>query len=188
MKSLPKSLTSKPFTYQQALKQGLSQYALNQLLEQGSIERVARGLYQNTGEDLSDEVLFSRATKLVGTESAVCLLSALSYYQLTDLIPKQVWLMVPASKRTSNKSVKLFRTRKPSWKIGIEKHNGYKITDLERTLVDSLSNKSVISKRVGIDALKLAIYEKKTNLNKIIKMANALEVKHRILPYIEALS
>ena len=188
MKSLPKSLASRPFTYQQALKKGLNQYALNCLLEQGTIERVARGVYQNIGEDLSDEVLFCRATKLVGSQSAICLLSALSYYQLTDLIPKQIWLMVPDSKRTTSTSVKLFRTRRPKWNTGIEKHCGYNITSLERTIVDSLTNKSVISKRVGLDALKLAVKEKKTSLNKIIKISIALEVKHLIFPYIEALS
>lgn len=188
MKKLPKKLQDRPFTYTEATESGLTQYQLNCLLEQDEIERIERGLYQATGIDFSDEELFRQATKLISSKSAVCLLSALSYYQLTDIIPKKVWLMVPASKRTQHNSVKLFRTNKPHWNKGIVSENGFKITSLERTIIGCLTNKSVMSVRVGIDALKLAIRDKQTTGTKILNMADALNVKHRILPYLEVLA
>lgn len=188
MHKLPKKLQNRPFTYTEATESGLSQYQLNCLLKQDEIERVERGLYQATGIDFSDEELFKQATKLISSKSAVCLLSALSYYQLTDIIPKKVWLMVPASKRTKHNSVKLFRTNKPNWNTGIVSERGFKITSVERTIIDCLTNKSVISVRVGIDALKLAIQTKHTTGTKILNMADALNVKHRVLPYLEVLA
>jgi len=36
------------------------------------------------------------------------------------------------------------------------------ITSIERTIVDSLTSKSLVSPRLGIEALKRAIFEKKT--------------------------
>ena len=138
--------------------------------------------------DLSDEELYRRAVKRVGAPSAVCLLSALSYYELTDTIPKQVWLMVPKEKRVQSPSVRLYRARDPRWGVGIESKDGYKITSLERTIVDALTLKALVSPRLGIDALRTAISSKKTSANKILQIAKTLDVKHRVLPYIEVLS
>jgi len=188
MNRLPKPLRGKQFTYQEACAKGLSQYAIGKLIEIGGIERIEHGLYRSLGEDISDDECYRRAISTVGEPAVVCLLSALSHFDLTDTIPKQVWLMVPAEKRTKSSSVKLYRARDPRWTIGVVSKDGYSITSLERTIVDSMTRKALISPRFGIDAIKLAISTKKTTAHKILEMSNALGVKHRILPYIEALS
>lgn len=188
MKKLPKSLQSKTFTYSEACESGLTKYAIAKLIESGELERIERGLYRAVGEDLSDEELYRRAIKKVGEPAAVCLLSALSHYELTDIIAKQVWLMVPAEKRIKSSNIKLYRARDLKWRVGIDSHRGYKMTSLERTIIDSLTLKTIISPRVGLDALKRAIANKKTDVSKIIKVANALGVSHRIMPYLEALT
>ncbi len=188
MTKLPKSLQGRPFTYSEASSCGLTQYSLRQLLVAESIERIERGIYQAAGVDLSEEELYRRAVKRTGEPSAVCLLSALSHYDLTDTIPKIVWLMVPAGKRTTSLNVKLYRARDPKWNIGIIKGQGYSITTIERTLVDSLTHKSLLASRVGLDALKRAIAEKRTTASKVMEMSVALGVQHRVLSYIEVLS
>lgn len=188
LKTLPKSLSKKPFTYQEACKCGLTQYAIRKFLEDGVIERLERGLYRSVGEDLSEEELYRRAVKRAGKPSAVCLLSALSYYELTDTIPKKVWLMVPAGKRIKSPNIKLYRARDPRWKVGVVTQDGYSITSLERTIVDSLTLKTLVAPRLGIDALKRAIFGKQTTAAKILKISDMLGVKHRVLPTIEALS
>ena len=185
--SLPKALLRKQFTYHEARDQGLTQYALQKLLNVGAIERLERGTYRTVDEDLSDEELFRNVTKRVGDPAVVCLLSALSYYELTDLIPRQVWLMVPKEKRVKSSGIKLYRARNPRWKIGVISRDGYSITSLERTIVDAMTLRAVISPRIGIDALKAALTTRKTSANKLIRIAAELGVKHRILPYIEAL-
>jgi len=187
-RSLPKSIQGKPFTYKEACKKGLTQYAIQKLLEAGVIERLERGLYRSVDEDLSDEELYRRATKRVGKPAVICLLSALSYYELTDNIPKQVWLMVPKEKRVKSSRVKLYRARNPQWKVGIVTKDGYSITSLERTIVDALTLKALLSPRLGVDALKSAIARKNTSANKVLQTATQLGAKHRVLPYVEALS
>jgi predicted transcriptional regulator of viral defense system len=186
--SVPKPLQGKPFTYNEARNKGLTQYAVQKLLDAGIIERIEHGLYRSMDVDLSDEEIYRHAIKRVGKPAVVCLLSALSYYELTDVIPKQVWLMVPKEKRIKSSSVKLYRASDPSWKVGIESKNGYSITSIERTIVDALTLKALVPNRLGIDALKSAISNKKTSANKVLKIASDLGVKHRVLPYIEALS
>lgn len=186
--ALPEELRRGPFTYKEACEAGFTQYAVTKLLESGVIERIEHGLYQVTNTDITEEEQFIRAIKKVGEPSAVCLLSALSHYGLTDTIPKKVWLMVDDHKRVKSGYIKLYRARDPKWEVGIVSPDGYPITSLERTIVDSLTHARLVSARLGIDALKQAIGENKTTASKILSVADELRMKHRVLPYIEALS
>ena len=74
------------------------------------------------------------------------------------------------------------------WKVGVISHGGYSITTIERTIVDALTLKAIISPRMGIDALKRAIATKKTTATKVLHLASAMGVHHRVVPYVEALS
>lgn len=187
-KTFPKALRGKPFTYREATSLGLTQYAMRRLLATEVIERIERGIYRTVGHDVSESELFRRAIKKIGEPSAVCLLSALSYYHLTDIIPDRVWLMVPAKTRTTSKNIRLYRARDPQWQIGVIVEDGYSITSVERTLVDSLTSKSILPVRIGLDALKRAVSEKQTSISKVINMSKSLGVLHRIIPYVDALS
>ena len=80
--------------------------------------------------------MFQEACAYIGTPSAISLLSALSYYNLTDTIPNKIWLIVPISKRTRRRDLRLLRITNPHWDIGIDKKQGYWITSINRTLVD----------------------------------------------------
>jgi predicted transcriptional regulator of viral defense system len=188
MDSLPPKLQEKPFTVSQAAKQGLSFYELGKLVSSGTVEQIARGIYRAAGGDIGEEEQYRMAILRVGTQSAICLLSALSHYHLTDVIPKKTWVMVPGQKRTSDRTLKLFRARNPHWKIGIQKEDGYSITTIERTLVDCLTQRSRLGTNTSVAALRTAIESKKTTLSKVLEMAKELRVVHRILPYIEALA
>jgi predicted transcriptional regulator of viral defense system len=188
MGQLPAELSQKPFTRSQAAKQGVSTYLLKKLLVEGVIEQLMRGVYRVSTGDISEEDQFRAATLRVGSSSAICLVSALFHYHLTDTIPKKTWIMVPISKRTIYRDLKLLRTRNPDWNIGVEKREGYAITTLERTIIDCLNYRAKIGTQIGIDALRRAIGSKKTTLGKIMDVAVKLRLVHRIRPYIEALS
>ena len=84
--------------------------------------------------------------------------------------------------------MKVFRKRNPYWNIGIEIKEGYSITSIERTIAETLIYRAQLGSTLGIEALKRAIFEKKTTLGKVLDMATKLKVSHRILSYIEALS
>ena len=188
MVEIPPKLREKPFSLNQAIKQGVSRYGLNKLLAKGIVELVVRGVYRVIQDDYSEEDQYRIATLRVDTPSAICLVSALSHYGLTDAIPKKTWIMVPASKRTNQADFKLLRTRNPHWNVGIEKRDGYSITTLERTIVDVLCARARIGTQIGTEALLKAIQSKETTLGKIMDMAVKLKVDHRIRPYIEALA
>ena len=185
---LPGNLQKGLFTTQKALKNDLSKKDLFVLIENSTITRLARGVYCHAERDLSEEDQAALATLIVGKPSALCLLSALSYHQLTDIIPKKSWVMVPVTKRTQHSMLRLYRTSHPQWDIGIQKEKNYWVTDIERTLVDCLVQKRLLGTQTSAEALRQAIRDKKTTLDKVLRMAVRLKAEHRIITYIEALA
>jgi predicted transcriptional regulator of viral defense system len=177
---IPKPLQSRPFTYEEALKHGLSLQKLRSLVQAGEINHFGRNIYLEAGLDYSEEDQFQMATRLIGKLSAVCLISALSHYECTDIIPKQTWMMVSANKQTKNKDIRLHRMAHPHWNIGIIQKKGYSITSLERTLIEALAYKTKIGLPVGNQALRNCLESKKVKLKNLAEMATDLGLYKRI--------
>lgn len=168
---------------------GLSKASLTRMVKAGILDRVSRGVYQVSDRNIgAGEDVYTVATLRCGTPSAICLLSALEYYQITDHIAGQVWVLVPAPKRVAAKDLKLIRSRNPQWEIGIRKTKHYWMTTLERTLVDCLLYKRLIGSQVALGTLKQALAQKKVKLGTIYDMAKKMGVEHRIRPIIETLA
>lgn len=185
---LPNNLKNRLFSTQKAINNGLRYKDLRHLTESRVITRLTRGIYCESDHDLSEEDQAILATMIVGKPSAICLLSALSHHQLTDIIPKATWIMVPDTKRTQHATLRVFRTTHPRWSVGIQKEIGYWVTTVDRTIVDCLAQKRLIGTQTAVEALRHAIKDQKTTLDKILKMATRLKVEHRIITYIEALA
>lgn len=174
LKNFPKQLKKGPFSIKTAGSYGISRYQIYRLAKKGQLERLERGVYRVPVMDINDEDTYRAATLIVGSASAICLLSALSYYNLTDEIPRQTWIMVEKQKRVLHPHIRLVRTNQPKWNIGVEKHKGFNITSVERTIIDCIVGHRYLGKMIGIDVLKRALKEHKTSLNKVIAMASEL--------------
>jgi predicted transcriptional regulator of viral defense system len=190
MVKLPKKLQSGPFTWSEAKTLGVSQYELRHLLVNETIERLARGVYRaKTHIDFSEGDQHNVAILRVGQPSAICLISALAYHHLTDVIPKKTWVLVNANKITTQKDIRLWRRRNPNWSIGIKTLDGLTVTSIERTLVECLRYSGLIGGPfLVISSIRLALQENKTTMSELLKMAEKLGAKKKILPYLEALA
>lgn len=188
-KSIPSRIANAPFTTRDAVSCGLSKAYLTRMVRRGMLQRLCRGVYQSSGiDDGGNEEMYRVAALRCGIPSAICLLSALEFYHLTDQIPKQIWVLVPANKRIVSKDLKLIRSRKPRWDIGILKKEHYWITTLERTLIDGLLAKKWIGSQVALDAVRRAIKQNKAKLGDLYDMAKKMGVEHRVHAYLEALA
>jgi predicted transcriptional regulator of viral defense system len=183
---LSKSLKNRLFSYGEAREAGVTRHELRMLLKNGLIEQPTRGVYKDVHAILDDAQLFVSASIRVGNPSAICLISALSYYGVTDEIPNKTWIMTPFEKRSRFADLRLFRARNPHWEVGIEQQDGFRITSLDRTLIDCLTHRSQVGSQLGIQALKTAILQKRTKLRDIAEMARQLGVFSRIKGIIEA--
>lgn len=186
---LPATLNNQPFSLQKALQAGLTKYAIKGLLDEGVIEKVTRGVYQRADFDSTSlEGQFQIAVIRCQKPSSICLLSALAYYHLTDVIPQKTWIMVDQAKRVRGGDLQLIRSRHPQWNVGIDKQPQFWITGLERTLVECMVFKKRLGANVAIEALRQALNQKKTKAGPIIDMAKRLGYLHRVIPYLEALA
>lgn len=185
--NLPKELKNRLFTSDEAKGYGISQYYLNLMLSDGSLERLGRGIYRTNTGDISNEEMFAMATIWLGYPSAVCLLSALSYFNLSDEIPKKVWMMVDHSKMSHRHDLRLVRLRNPHWEIGIKKTKQFWISSVARTIIDIFMHPQIVSTTMAVQALKQAVKERQASAKEIYDMSLALGINQRILPYLEML-
>ena len=180
------------FNINEARKAGLAKKEISGLIKHGQVERISRGVYRKidpTNPIITDAELFESATFIVGKPSAICLHSALHFYGIhCESEPKEQWIMVPFEKRCAHQSIRVFRTRNPKWTIGIDKHQNFNITNLERTIIESLTNLKTIEQKIGIAALSMALNRRLTNLHKLIAMAGSLKVIHRVSEIIKIVS
>lgn len=179
------------FRAKEARAKGVPTRMLAYFCRKGLIERVGRGLYRaakafNGGFSEYEELA---VTALSIPHSAVCLISALCYYGLTDQIMREYWIAVPNSQRGPKRPhTRIVRMRNMSLglttvKIGKIK---VKIFNRERTVVDAFR---FLSHEIAIKALqaylKTAI-DHKPDLPKLSKYAKSLRVD--ITKYILAMT
>ena len=180
-----KHYKAKSFSYKEAIDFGFKASQFYKLVKNGSVERFARGHYRLKSHfPESYEKQFAEYSQLIKAKSAICLGDALSYHQLSDEIVTTPIFIVDHGVRTSVGPINLYRARNPKWEIGIDKKKGFWVTSLERSIVESMVHTDKVG-REGYIALKKAIFNKRTNIFKIIKMAEELGYKKRLAPYFE---
>lgn len=189
---LSKTLKNKPyFTTKEAKKYGISPRMLSYYVKIGKIERIAHGMYRHPdyepkGTDFQWLDLATAARKIEG--GVICLISALSYYELTDEIARVFWIAVD----NDNSKAKFPMTRivrMRNMQLGV-KHivlAGFKVKifDIERTIVDSFR---YLDLETSIKALKIYLKGEKgkpdlRKLNRYIFALRASKAKE----YIKAL-
>ena len=184
---LPTYLKKRTFSASDAKSAGISLFTLRLLVKEGQIRRITRNHYLYWELDEEKDAKFEAANQAIGLPSAICLLSALEYYDLSDEISQKIWVMVPRNKRSKRKEVKLFRCSNPEWVIGIKKSKEFWITNIDRTLIDCLYYQKYLGPFIAIKAIKIAIADKKTTLLNIANMAKKLGRYEKIKSYIEAI-
>jgi predicted transcriptional regulator of viral defense system len=186
------ALSKKPFfRAAEARALGIPARMLVYFCEQGTLERIGRGIYKtvgvDTGLDLNIEGLVLTVMSI--PNGVACLISALSIYELTDQIMREYWIAIPnADKSLKRPHAHIIRMRNMTLGQTTIKIGKYemKIFDRERTVVDAFR---YLSHEIAIKALQeylKPIKGKKPDLDKLSTYAKTLRVK--LTPYILALT
>ncbi len=176
------------FNTADAIRNGVSQPTISRLTARGEILRLAHGLYQHPLAKIDpSEVDFAIAYKKFGPKSAVGGLSALFRYGLISQVPDRIWVIVPSAVKSTDPLYRCIRTKHSS-KVGIENHCFYRMTTIERTLIESLRFATKIGLGIAVSATRKALKERKTTKKKIYEMAKAMKLDKILAEHWESIA
>ena len=172
-------------------KAGVSRHTLSRWARSGKLHRVGRGLYTHPDCTIDPaELDFAVACKHFGEQAAIAGASALFYYGLITQVPQQIWLVVQQSRKNrinfKHNRYKCLRTA-TTFKHGIDKKKHFKITSIERTIVESLWFSAKLGPRLAINAARASLAEGITTERKIGKMAEQLDMESTLAKYWESI-
>jgi predicted transcriptional regulator of viral defense system len=176
------------------LATGATAAAVSRLERDGTITRLSRGLYQLTDSPLELYQPLVEAAKLV-PKGVICLVSALSYHELTDHIPRRVWVAIgPKDWRPhiSYPPLRFVRFSLDALTHHIDAHliegAEVRITNPARTIVDLFKYRTKVGPNIAIEGLKEGLRTRKATPAEIHNIAVEMKQWNVIQPYLAALS
>lgn len=175
----------------EAIKHGITRYMLYSLRDKGIIEQVSKGIYRLVElPPISNPDWVTVSLRF--PSAVICLVSALSYHDITTQIPHYVSIAVPRNSRVPSLNyppIQAHRFSNAAYESGIEENQiddlSVKVYDLEKTLADCFKFRNRIGMDVVLEALRLYKTRKKFNIGKILKYAKICRVEKVMRPYLE---
>ena len=172
---------------------GIDRRYLKDLVNEGNIERIKRGLYRwkDAKFDIEEELI--NVSKIV-PHGVICLESALSYYKLTTYTPGEYTVAVKRNyniKLPDYPPIKLYYFSDKYYMDGVEKidinGNIIKMYNIEKTICDCLRYEDKISKDIIVESIKEYIRRRDKDISKLMNYATKAKVKDVVQKYIEVL-
>ena len=181
------------FSIEELKEAGFSHYRINQLVGEGTLQKLNKRFYENTkyqGEESDFYYVSAYAPKGV-----VCLMSAAAYYNLTTYRPDAVDVAIQRKAKISTMpdwpTLSVYYYADERYETGIrnvqEGKNQFKIYDIEKTVVDIVFFKE----KVGIEETKEVLVNylrrKDRDLNRLLRYAELLKCSDVMKTYLEVL-
>ena len=178
---------------QHAIRLGIAPRTLYNMRDAGMILRESRGLYRLADAELGSNIdLIQVALRI--SKGVICLISALSFHELTTQIPHQVYVALPidAEKpRLEYPPLRLFWLSQKTFSAGIENYEldgiSVKIYGIEKTIADCFKFRNKIGSDVALEALRDYRKREGFNIGTLLHYARIDRVERIIKPYLEAI-
>jgi predicted transcriptional regulator of viral defense system len=176
----------------QALALGVHPRTLYEMRDREVVEQVSRGIYRlATLPALGQPDLVTVALRV--PRAVVCLISALSFHELTTEIPHEVQIALPrGTKRPvlEHPPLRVFHFSGPALTEGIETLKidsiPVRIYSPAKTVADSFRFRNKIGLDVAIEALDLCLKGRRAQPADILRYARLCRVEKVMMPYLQA--
>jgi predicted transcriptional regulator of viral defense system len=172
---------------------GVDTKTLTRMVEDGEVQRMARGLYAAASYIPGAHHSLIESCKLIGT-GVVCLVSALSFHEIGTQNPSQVWIAIERGTRTpqvEDYPIQISLFSREAYSSGIEEHTVdgvvIRVYSIAKTIADCFKYRNKIGLDVAIEALKDVIQNRRTSVDEILRFARICRVERVIKPYMESL-
>ncbi|KAA3614220.1 MAG: transcriptional regulator [Planctomycetota bacterium] len=177
----------------EAIRLGVHPRTLYAMRDAGVLERLGRGLYRLADlPPLGDPDLVSVALRV--PDGVLCLISALSFHEITTQIPHEVYLALKRGAeppRLDHPPVRAFWFGERAFSEGIETHQldgvPVRVYGAAKTVVDCFKYRNKLGLETAIEALKLYLRRKRGSPNELMRLARVCRVEKVMQPYVEAL-
>jgi predicted transcriptional regulator of viral defense system len=183
-------------------KEGVTAATIGRMRRKGLVFQLSRGLYQlpDAGGDTNHAL--AEAAKLV-PRGVVCLVSALAFHQLSDIIPRSVWVAIgPKDRRPAAKQppLEIVRFRDKMLHAGVEEHRiegvTVRIYNAAKTVVDlfryrqsaGMRYKKSTGLNLALEGLREALRQRKATPAEIADYANDAGIWKVVEPYLQAMT
>lgn len=176
----------------EALHSGIHPRTLYFMRDNGLLFQVNRGLYELAEESTVQNIdLVSVAIR--APQSVVCLLSALSFHEITSQVPHEISIALKKGAETPRidfPPIKVYRFSGASFESGIVEYKidgkPVHVYNTEKTLADCFKFRNKIGMDIVLEAFKLYRERKDINVVNLMYYARICRVESIMKPYIEA--
>lgn len=177
----------------EVIKAGIHPRILYEMLEEGIIEKLSRGLYRLVElPPLGNPDIVSVCKRV--PNGVICLISALAFHEITTQIPHEVYLAVSRNAivpKIDYPPVRVFRFSGNAYSEGIEIKKvdciSVRIYGSAKTLADCFKYRNKIGLEVAVEALKRYRDTKHFSVEEMLYFARTCRVENVMRPYLEAL-
>jgi predicted transcriptional regulator of viral defense system len=176
-----------------AITAGIHPRTLYALRDEGIIECLSRGLYRLADAPaLANPDLVAVAKRV--PSGVICLLSALSFHEITTQIPHEIYVAVSRNAeapRIDHPPVRTFWFAGRAFTEGIEVHRldgvPVRIYNRAKTLADCFKYRNKIGMDTVLEALRLCRDQRRLDVDALMRYAEIRRVKGVVRPYLEAI-
>ena len=173
---------------------GIHRQALTRLVNEGRIERVARGLYRLAEQPITENHGLAVAATAV-PQGVICLLSALQYHGIGTHLPSEVWMALDRRAwrpKLAWPPLRIVRFTGEALRQGVEQYTiegrAVKVYGIAKTLADCFKYRNKIGLDVALEALREAWRGKRFTMAELDSYAAICQVQRVMQPYLEALT
>lgn len=173
---------------------GIAATTISRALDDGIVTRLGRGLYQLSDCENDANAALAEVSKRV-PKAVICLTSALAFHDLTDQMPRAVWIAIGQkdwAPAFDYPKTRIVRFREATLTGGIERHDisgvSVPIYSVAKSLADAFRNPKLVDRSVAIEALRAALNSGKASPAEIAKASKEHRAWPKMQPYLEALA
>jgi predicted transcriptional regulator of viral defense system len=177
------------------LRAGMDHHTLARLTDLGLLKRVRRGLYRRADMITGDMAVADVAA--AAPNGVICLLSALSHYELTTTTPWEVYLAIPRKSwrpKFDYPPVRAVFYTDNMFQYGIQDEplsagRSVRMYSPEKTIADAFHFEDYVGLDVALEGLKTYMGRRRErNIPALLKAAEICRVRSTVQLYLEALA
>ncbi len=172
---------------------GVSAETMARLVDDGTVTRPARGLYQLANTVVDARHTLAQACSLV-PKGVVCLISALQFHGLTLQMPSAVWMAVDRTgwkPRFAYPSLRVVRFPKDVLDAEVARYRidgvEVRVTTAARTIVDCFRYRNKVGLDIALEGLREGLVRKAVTPDDLHRIALPLRAWSVMRPYVEAM-